>query len=138
MKNSFIEREIWMLTRLGAFQRSGIYNLNVTEKKKREFTDELKIHLNDLIINQYSKVVSEEKHIENIESIIKKSKRFSDFQDVNRVLKKELNFGIAQKLLNLYLKYHWCLGKVELPPHFPVDRILQEKLQLKIRYKTKP
>ena len=39
-----------------------------------------------------------------------------------------MNFGISQKMLNLYLKYQWCLGNIKEPPHFPVDRIIQEKL----------
>ena len=31
-------------------------------------------------------------------------------------------------MLNLYLKYQWCLGNIKEPPHFPVDRIIQQKL----------
>jgi len=32
--------------------------------------------------------------------------------------------GIAQKILNLYLKYLWVAGEIKTPPHFPVDRIM--------------
>lgn len=39
--------------------------------------------------------------------------------------KTGVTFGVAQKLLNLYLKYLWCLGEIDTPPHCPVDsRIL--------------
>jgi hypothetical protein len=30
-------------------------------------------------------------------------------------------FGTAQKALNLYLKYLWCIGRVPTPPHCPFD-----------------
>ncbi|MBN3196976.1 hypothetical protein [Pectobacterium versatile] len=36
-------------------------------------------------------------------------------------------FGVAQKLLNLLLKYLWCLGNIPEPPYCPVDRIILEK-----------
>lgn len=35
--------------------------------------------------------------------------------------------GVSQKLLNLLLKYHWCLGEIAMPPHCPLDRIIQQK-----------
>jgi hypothetical protein len=44
------------------------------------------------------------------------------------ICKGKINFGIAQKMLNLYLKYMWSLGNIQEPPHFPVDRIIQIKL----------
>ena len=36
-------------------------------------------------------------------------------------------FGVAQKVLNLALKYYWCLGHIIEPPHCPVDRIIIDK-----------
>ena len=35
-----------------------------------------------------------------------------------------LRYGTSQKALNLYLKFLWRLGKVAMPPHCPVDRIV--------------
>lgn len=126
MEKKFINNEIWLLTRGGAFQRSGIYNPEVSDKLKREFGLSLKEYLDNLINSQYQEEISEEKHIENIEGIIDFSLGF------DKVLKNGLNFGVSQKLLNLYLKYHWCLDEIPAPPHFPVDRIIQEKLKLKV------
>ena len=40
-------------------------------------------------------------------------------------------YSSAQKLLNLYLKYQWCLGHVAEPPHCPVDRIVLSMTSLK-------
>lgn len=34
--------------------------------------------------------------------------------------------GLAQKALNLYLKYLWCAGFAARPPHCPVDAIILE------------
>lgn len=39
--------------------------------------------------------------------------------------------GIAQKLLNLQLKYLWCFGDVPEPPHCPIDRVMINKTRLK-------
>lgn len=57
-----------------------------------------------------------------IESVLKKIKD-------HKILKKnKLSFGIAQKAVNLFLKYLWCLNiSKQLPPHCPIDgQILKE------------
>ena len=76
---------------------------------------------------RYLNPVDEEEHIENI-------KQITQYTEVNKDILKngKLNFGISQKLLNLYLKYHWCMGLIPTPPHFPVDSIIQKKLNLKV------
>lgn len=33
----------------------------------------------------------------------------------------KLLFGRAQKMLNMYLKYLWCAGMIDTPPHCPFD-----------------
>ena len=40
-----------------------------------------------------------------------------------------LRFGNAQKIVNLYLKNMWIAGWIKTPPHFPIDRIIQNKFQ---------
>ena len=39
--------------------------------------------------------------------------------------------GVAQKLLNLQLKYLWCLGLAAEPPHCPIDRVVIGKSSLR-------
>jgi hypothetical protein len=39
-----------------------------------------------------------------------------------------MKLGHAQKALNLYLKYRWCLGVASQPPHFPVDAIILRRI----------
>ena len=41
-------------------------------------------------------------------------------------------------MLNLYLKYQLCLGNIDEPPHFPVDRIIQQKLNEQAKLKGLP
>jgi hypothetical protein len=42
----------------------------------------------------------------------------------------ELRLGVVAKLLNLFLKFFWCVGKITTPPpHCPFDRrLIQERL----------
>ena len=75
--------------------------------------------------SDYFSEINEEKHLINIQNLSEYSKKFS------HILKNgKLNFGVSQKILNLFLKYIWCLKMIPTPPHFPVDRLIQEKLNL--------
>ena len=38
--------------------------------------------------------------------------------------------GIAQKLINLHLKYLWCSGVIQEPPHCPIDGIIRDVAKL--------
>ncbi len=133
-KKDFIEQEIWLLTRGGGFQRANVYanNNNLSGKeyatRKLYFTRMLHGWLKNVMESTYSqsKNISYEQHIAKINSI---SSSTSAFDDV--LTNGKLNFGVSQKLLNLYLKYHWCLGNIPTPPHFPVDRIIQKELGFK-------
>lgn len=128
MKNFFLKNELWGLTILGAFQRADCYNKTskAVEIRKTDFKNTLRIHIDTTILPQYKGEVSEDKHIENIIDVLEFSKKYADIFS-----RGSLNFGISQKLLNLYLKYHWVAGNIKRPPHFPVDRIIQERLGIK-------
>jgi hypothetical protein len=70
---------------------------------------------------QYLVGVDEAKHLANIEAISNEmSDRFGPILRGGR-----FRIGIAQKVLNLYIKYLWCANdNFPLPPHCPVDRII--------------
>lgn len=123
-QHGFIQNEIWMLTYGGAFQRANIYNKTSSEEQRGYFKTKTRAYIVDVVLDNYKEgKVSDEQHIENIKSISEYSSNFSEiFQE------GKINFGIAQKILNLYLKYMWSLGNIQEPPHFPVDRIIQEEL----------
>jgi|SRR5690554_403525 len=126
-QQTFINKEIWILTFGGAFQRANIYASNVSEKQRNVFRAALSKYVEEIVFPQYKKAVNEESHINNIKKIISFSKGYE-----SRVLSNnQLKFGVAQKILNLYLKYQWCLGNIQPPPHFPIDRIIQQKLKFK-------
>ena len=118
-KQDFMLEEIWGLSIGGAFQRANIYDKNASEKDKDIFKRELKTLILK-ITKSYKFLVLEQIHLENIEKV----------QSLQNLCLNDnhLNFGVSQKLLNLYLKYLWCLDLIPTPPHFPVDRLIQESL----------
>lgn len=117
---------------MGAFQRANVYKKSIPEIEKVYFKRMLKGYLDNLIQTSYLKPVTETEHLENIKGVI----RFTKCSK-NILTNQQLNFGVAQKLLNLYLKYHWCLNLIPTPPHFPVDSIIQKQLGLKVVAWTK-
>lgn len=120
---TFILGEIWYLTISAAFQHVSIYKPDCSYDIKNTFRKELQAKVNDIVI-EYNSPVSEQKHIENI-------KKITDFE-FDCVVNDKLIFGVSQKILNVYLKYLWCIGKLQIaPPHFPVDGTIQQKLKIK-------
>jgi hypothetical protein len=123
-QDSFIHNEIWILTFAGAFQRANIYNNTAPELQRGQFKTKTRAYIVDVVLDGYKAGnISDEQHIDNIKSISAYSSNFSEI-----FVKGKINFGIAQKMLNLYLKYMWSLGNIQEPPHFPVDRIIQIRL----------
>ena len=124
MKEEFLNNEIWVLTFQGSFQRANIYKEEVSEKVKKEFREQLRAYIEALVEIKYITEVTEEEHVKNIKGIVK-------LTTINKIQGKSIpiNFGVAQKLLNLYLKYSWCSGRIKaVPVHFPIDRLVQEAL----------
>ena len=113
MKKQFLLNEIWNLSISGAFQRANVYDTGCKDEKSK---NDCKKRLKKLIIEiaeQYKKEVDEKTHLENIQRVFE----FTDSCLTNG----KLNFGVSQKLLNLYLKYLWCLEMIPTPPHFPIE-----------------
>ena len=126
MKREFILNEIWIMTCSAAFQRANIYALEAIDAEKAVFRNKLKVFIHELSKAYTSNSITETSHLKNTHSISTFSKQFD-----NLLSNGKLNFGISQKLLNLYLKYLWCIDILKLPPpHFPVDRIIQTKLKI--------
>lgn len=128
LKRIFLQNEIWLLTFGGAFQRANIYKPNVPTEKRNVFRRELKKFVEEHILPQYKEPVCEFSHVLNLEGIIVFSEKYHEILNNGKLL-----LGVSQKLLNLVLKYYWCLGEIAEPPHCPVDRIIQQK-GLKSKY----
>ena len=87
----------------------------------------IKERIRSLVREQYSiGKVNSDSHTKNISDFAQlASKEFS------RILKGDrLKIGVSQKIINLYLKYLWCFGKISEPPHCPFDRNIISKLNL--------
>lgn len=119
----FLKNEIWMLSFGGAFQRNTIYKEGVHEKERKAFRELLQLYVEDKILPTYKNTLDDKNHGAMIVAITEHATLHKD------VLNNDaLNVGTAQKLLNLLLKYYWCLGWLPEPPHFPVDSQIQKNL----------
>jgi hypothetical protein len=128
LKKEFLLNEIWMLSINAAFQRANVYKDGSLEKERSVFKQQVREFVATLAEPYYSASIDDEKHIANIYAIVAFSKAYAHL-----LTNGSLNFGVSQKLFNLYLKYLWCLDVMELqPPHFPVDRIIQSKLKIAV------
>lgn len=124
----FLKNEIWVLTITAAFQRARIYKSHALEEEKSRFRAETKKYINDLVQRSYLVDCDDESHYRNLQSLSDWSKGFGS------ILKGgKLNLGVSQKLLNLYLKYRWCLGNIPIPPHCPFDSRIINKLEKSVR-----
>lgn len=76
--------------------------------------------------------VTESQHIEFIQKTA---------DEVSKALESKLHngrfrIGVAQKLINLHLKYLWATGYVEEPPHCPIDGIIRDKAKITYDWTT--
>jgi len=129
-KRDLVENEILILTINGALARGkAVYNFYeendiISGKRKIDFRNFIKDKLKTFKNIYKNGNVDEGSHIQNLLD-------FKNLIDNNykAILKNNgINFGRVQKLLNLYLKYLWSLGEIEVPPHCPFDSIIISKL----------
>lgn len=103
-----------------------VYVPNPTDQQRIELRTVLRSKIPQLA-TAYSGVVDEDKHIKNIAELA---------NHVSETCESLLNggsvtFGIAQKLLNSYLKYLWCDSRIPAPPHCPFDNTIIDTLTLR-------
>lgn len=123
----FINHEIWILTFGGGLQRTGVYGERVSDDSKSAFRDSVRNKVSTLVKNKYTKtVVSTDDHIENLIEL----KNWINANHSEILANNNIKLGVVQKILNLYLKYQWCLGLVKAPPNCPFDRIIISKMNL--------
>ena len=129
--NNFILYEIFMLSWSAAVGRSKTYTDNINDAIKVEIKNEVKRILYNMW-DDYKIKVDEDSHIKNIEFISDKvSNKFHNY-----LVNRRFRIGSSQKVLNLFLKYLWCLDKIVEPPHCPIDSIILEKLNIEGRKKN--
>ena len=127
MKDKFIRDEIYTLSWSAAVGRSQTYRENIGESKRKEIKNFVKSFIDNNIIFSYQTVVNDKTHNQNIINLSNEvSKKFSKV-----LYNSRFRIGTSQKVLNLYLKYLWCMDKIQTPPHCPIDKIILDILAKK-------
>ena len=107
----------------GALGRSKTFIEAASEDAKSPFRHALREKLKE-ISRGYGSTVEEQEHLSNIERLSGDlTAQFSNCLRAGR-----FRIGIAQKAMNLYLKYLWCVDLIPLPPHCPFDAIIIGRL----------
>jgi uncharacterized iron-regulated protein len=129
-KQDFHLNELARNSIFAAFHRARVYAVGelATDEKREELRNALRQRLCELGLT-YSASTSEERHLLNIQNLADEmTRRFCT------ILKDgTFRIGIAQKALNMYLKYLWCLEIIEEPPHCPFDSIVIANIGLSER-----
>ena len=118
-KEKFLRNEFFTMTMLGALGRSKTYLDSASKADKECFRKALRERLDDISM-EYTTQINEENHLSNIKNLSKDLTA----QFTHCLRKGKFRIGIAQKALNLYLKYLWCVGLIATPPHCPFDSII--------------
>ena len=121
--DEFIKKIILRNTINAAFQHGKVYANNLSSNDKKTLKDAIKTKLEELSKNYFNDVTVAQ-HIENIRNLAQTiSQNHRDKLKGHR-----LRIGTAQKMLNLYVKFLWCLNEIEEPVHCPIDSIVLKKI----------
>ena len=128
IKSSFLANEIALLSLNGAFQRNKIYEASCKTDKDREPVRLSMKKLSKEFFDKFYKTepISSREHIHKLLDF----KAQIEAQHSSVLRDKSITIGTIQKMFNLYLKYQWCMGNCETPPHCPFDAIIIGKLGL--------
>ncbi|HOR78930.1 MAG TPA: hypothetical protein PKZ40_06420 [Anaerolineaceae bacterium] len=126
-KIDFIINELWTLAWAASVQRAKLYAKRADSASSAaaiiQFRESVIKFLADKIVPTYAEGCAEELHYTNIEDLID----YANLVNSGVLGEAGYKYGVAQKLLNLALKYYWCLGFIAEPPHCPIDRIIISK-----------
>jgi hypothetical protein len=124
-KWQFLQDDFLMNSIGAALQHARVYESTATASDHATLQQAFKCRLR-MCVARYSQPVNEGEHIENIGALAEYvSARCGGFLRNGRI-----PFGIAQKALNLHLKYLWCVDRIPTPPHCPVDSTVIGELPL--------
>jgi len=124
-KIQFVADELWILAWAASVQRAKLFKkgMESTSKEVSTFRKAVIGFIRENLIPQYVNGITEEQHYKNIDDLIIHANKIAP----EILTQSGYKYGVAQKLLNLTLKYYWCLGLIKEPPHCPVDRIVISK-----------
>jgi hypothetical protein len=130
MNQLFLLRILLSNAVTAALRRAHIYGPAIAGgvTRKKELRRDLRTYLNELS-EQYHGRVNDDLHCDNIQLL---SYYFSDcYGDV--LGNDGFRIGVAQKALNLWLKFLWSLGHIPTPPQCPFDAIVIRQINLEWR-----
>ena len=122
-RHDFLISEFFSMTLAATAQRSNMYLPKLTEAQRKKFHGSLRELLVDLS-KRYKNIVSDDVHIANIQHLA----QTLSAKHPTLLTGGEMKFGHAQMAMNLFLKYQWCVGLAEMPPHCPIDSIILKKI----------
>ena len=127
-KLNFLKNETWILSWSAASQRANIFPKKMTEKDRKEKRNEIKKTVFKIFKEFESvEIITEDLLVQKISYLVEKFNSKS----------LKFNVGHSQKLINILLKYYWCLGWIRNePPHCPLDRIILSQALIKSEGKT--
>lgn len=126
----FLLSEFFQLTLAATVQRARVYAGGLREADRAPLRASLRARL-DQLWPTYATPMAEEQHLTNISWLA------NGLSAEHPLLLREGRFriGPAQKALNLFLKYLWCAGVLNVaPPHCPFDSFVINHLGLNIRW----
>ena len=123
----FILNEIINMSIIGALAHRKIYNSNAKEDSQER--KDIKSSISEFLLCKIGKKVitmSEIKEVQVIQWVGKLSddiyiKHSDKLQPIESNGSGGFSIGVSQKIINLFLKYLWSLGRCKMPPHCPID-----------------
>lgn len=110
-------------------QRARVYSVpGLTERERLPLHATLQRALEE-VSTAYAVPVTEAIHVVNISALA------AEISEQHAAILRDRRFriGAAQKALNLFLKYLWCLDAIPTPPHCPFDQRIIAVLPTKVR-----
>ncbi|MCF8414587.1 MAG: hypothetical protein K9G44_14335 [Melioribacteraceae bacterium] len=126
----FLMNRAFVNTINASISRANVYDGHPDQNDRIELKNYIKEYLVNLLNEYQDHNVGDEAHIGNIISFKEGVSDNFEFLLNNG----ELTLGVSQKIINLYLKWTWCLGQINTPPHFPIDRNLLSHLGINLAW----
>lgn len=129
-KNSFLAYELGLLSLKAALSTRAkdwpIYSASRKGHQRNDVKTAVRKELDSLATPYANGPVSEDDHVALISVL---ADRLS-CQHESSLYKGRFRYGVAQKLVNIHLKYFWAAGVIPEPPHCPIDGIIRDRAGL--------
>lgn len=125
-KNSFLAYELGLLSLKAALSTRAkdwpIYSASCKEHQRNDVKGAFRTELERLATTYAEGPVTEDDHMALISAL---ADRISS-QHESSLYRGRFRHGVAQKLVNIHLKYLWAAGVIPEPPHCPIDGIIRD------------